>query len=124
MVPAKLKRHLETNHPSLKNKNTNYFARLFENNKEEIDFMRRTTTVSEKAIKVRYGAAEFIAKSKQPHTAAEKLIPLACKIIVKEMPGADGVKDVAKLSLSDNTVFFSPRGAGCKDVGSIFGFCT
>ena len=51
MVPAKLKRHLETNHPSLKNKNTNYFARLLENNKKEMDFMRRETTVSEKALK-------------------------------------------------------------------------
>ena len=51
VVPAKLKRHLETNHPSLKNKNINYFSRFLENNKKEMDFMGQATTVSEKALK-------------------------------------------------------------------------
>ena len=78
MVPAKLKRHLETNHPSLKNKNTNYFARLLENNKKEMDFMRRATTVTEKALKVSYHVAELVAESKQSHTVAEKLILPTC----------------------------------------------
>ena len=102
MVSAKLKRHLETNRLSLKNKNTNYFADLFENNKKEIDFMRRATTASEKAFKMSYHVAELVPKSKQSHTIAEKLILPACKIIVKEMLAADAVKEVAKLSLSDN----------------------
>ena len=31
MVSAKLKRYLDTNYPSLKNKNTNYFAHFLEN---------------------------------------------------------------------------------------------
>ena len=103
MVPSKLKHHLETSHQSLKNKNTNYFACLLENNKE-MDFMRRATTVFEKAHKVSYHVAELIAKSKQSHTVAEKLILPACKIIIKEMLGANAVKKVAKLPLSDNTI--------------------
>ena len=65
MVPAKRKRHLDTNHPSLKNKNTNYFTRLLENNKKEMDFISRATTVSEKALKVSYHVAELVVKSKQ-----------------------------------------------------------
>ena len=67
MVPAKLKRHLDTNHPTLKNKNTSYFRRL-ESNKKEVECMRRATTVSQKALKVSYLVAELVAKAKQPHT--------------------------------------------------------
>ena len=65
MVTAKLKCHLETNHSSLKNKNTYYFARLLEDNTKEMDFMRRATTVSEKALKVSLHVAELVTKSKQ-----------------------------------------------------------
>ena len=104
MVPAKLKRHLDTNHQTLKNKNTSYFRRLLKSNKKEVDFMRRTTTVSEKALKVSYLVAELVAKAKQPHTVAEKVILPACKIIVKEMLGLDAVEEVTKIPLSDYTI--------------------
>ena len=104
MVPAKLKRHLDTNHPTLKNKNTTYFRRLLGSNKKEVNFMRRATTISEKALKVSYRVSELIAKEKQPHTLAEKVILPACKIIIEEMIGPNAVNDVAKLPLSDNTI--------------------
>ena len=48
--------------------------------------------------------AELVAKSKQPHTTAEKLVLLVGKIIIIEMLGADAVKEVAKLPLSENTI--------------------
>ena len=104
MVPARLKRHLDTNYPTLKNKNTTYFCRLLESNKKEVNFMRRATTISEKALKVSYRVAELIAKEKQPHTLAEKVILPAYKIIIEEMIGLNAVKDIAKLPLSDNTI--------------------
>ena len=104
MVPAKLKRHLDTNHPTFKNKNTIYFHRLLESNKKEVNFMRRATTISEKALKVSYRVAELIAKEKQPHTLAEKVILWACKIIIDEMIGFNVVKDIAKLPLSESTI--------------------
>ena len=104
MAPAKLKRNLDTNHPTLKNKNTTYFRRLLESNKKEVNFMRRATTISEKALKVSYRVAELIAREKQPHTLAEKVILPACKIIIEEMIGPNAVKDVANLPLSDNAI--------------------
>ena len=64
MVPAKLKHQLDSNHPTLKNKNTSYFRRLLKSNKKEGDFMRRATTVSKKALKVSYLVAEFVDKAK------------------------------------------------------------
>ena len=66
--------------------------------------MRQTATISEKALKVSYCVAELIAKEKQPHTLAEKVILSACKIIIEEMIGPNTVKDVAKLPLSNNTI--------------------
>ena len=51
-----------------------------------------------------FRAAELVAKSKQPHTVSDKLKLSACKIIVKEILGADTVKKVAKIPLSDNTI--------------------
>lgn len=66
--------------------------------------MKRVTTVSEKALKVLYLVAELVAKSKKPHTAAEKIILPACKMIVNEILGPGAVKQVAKIPLSDNTI--------------------
>ena len=74
------------------NKKKDYFVRLCKDNKEQANFMKRLTTVSEKVQKVSYLVAELVAKSKQPHTAAEKIILPACKIIVNEMRGPDALK--------------------------------
>ena len=104
MVPAKLKRHLDTNHPTLKNKNTTYFRRFLESNKKEVNFMKRATTISQKALKVSYRIAELLAKEKQPHTLAEKVILPACKVITEEMIGPHAVRDIAKLPFSDNII--------------------
>ena len=51
-----------------------------------------------------YLVAELVAKSKQPHTAPEKVILQASNVIVLEVLGPDAVKEVTTLPLSENTI--------------------
>ena len=60
-----------------------------------MDFIKRATTVPEKALKVSLLVNDLVAV---------KMILPACKIIVKEMLGPNAVAEVAKLPLSDNTI--------------------
>ena len=42
MIPSKLKRHLESKHPSHKNKKADYFRRLTKHTEKQVNFMNKT----------------------------------------------------------------------------------
>ena len=58
-----------------------------------------------RGLKASYHVAELVAKSKKSHTVAEQLILPACKAIVTEMLRPEAAKEIAKVPLSDNTIF-------------------
>ena len=104
MVPSKLKRHLETKHPFLTDKNIAYFQRMRDSNQKQQDRLLDCVKVSDKAMQASYLLAELIAKEKKPHTIAETLILPACKKIVGVMLGPDAANTLSKIPSSDNTI--------------------
>jgi hypothetical protein len=82
MAPAKLKRHLTTNHSHMISKSADYFKRLLESQNKQSKAFVSTVTVGEKAQEASYLVAELIPQKMKSHTVGENLIMPACKIIV------------------------------------------
>ena len=104
MVPSKLKRHLETKHSSLADRDLEYFKRTQQLNKRQEERLMNNVTVSDKVMEASYILAELIAKQKKPHTISETLILPACKRMAGVMLGQDAANALAKVPSSNDTI--------------------
>jgi hypothetical protein len=104
MKPTKLKRHLETQHASVKSKPVEFFQRCVEKLNKEIKAVSNVGSATKKALEISYIVSLHIAKSGKPHSIGETLIIPAAKDIVKTMFGEKLSKDIDLILLSDDTV--------------------
>ncbi|KAL4098313.1 hypothetical protein QTP88_022947 [Uroleucon formosanum] len=106
MVPAKLRRHLETNHTNVKDKPIDYFIRLRQLLKNKNFIAEVIKTANEKATETSYMVRYRILKAQagKTHTIAESLIKPCVTDIVSYMLDEKAVKKINTIPLSNDTV--------------------
>lgn len=104
MVPSKLKRHLNTRHPFVSQKDMAYFSRLLKGQSKAATKMVKRVSVADTALEASFRVAELIAKKMKPHTTGEEIIGPACNIIVETMLGKEAQEQISKVPLSNNTI--------------------
>lgn len=104
MLPSKLKRHLETNHPSMVGKPRAFFARKRTDANNQKSTFCKQSKVNSNALLASYKVAYRIAQSKKPHTIAEELILPAAVDMAKIMIGEEAGNQLIKIPLSNNTI--------------------
>lgn len=104
LVPSKLKRHLDSRHPTLKDKPVDYFNSLAAQQNKQVANFRTFLKVSEKALIASYKIAHLLAKNKKAHTEAELIIAPALEIIVETIIGVEAAEKVKKVPLSNDTI--------------------
>ena len=103
MVPSKLKRHLDSQHFTLKEELTTFFSRLLDQPAKQTRLMSDYTSISYKGIEASFLVSELIAQCKQPHTIVESLVVPCCREIARSMLGENAAKEIQKIPLSDYT---------------------
>ena len=104
MVPGKLKRHLDSQPFTLKEKSTTFFSRLFDQPAKQTWLMSDYTSISFKGMEASFLVSQLIEQCKQPHTIAESLVTTCCRETLQSMLGESAAKEIQKIPLSDNTV--------------------
>ncbi|GBM60305.1 Zinc finger BED domain-containing protein 5 [Araneus ventricosus] len=102
MKPSLLIRHLETKHPTYKQRNISFFQRLF-NSPNLNPCLISTNKANEAEIEASYRISYHIARSGKNHTIAENLLFPCIKDAVKCMFGEDHVQKIKNIPLSNNT---------------------
>ncbi|GBO31603.1 Zinc finger BED domain-containing protein 5 [Araneus ventricosus] len=103
MKPSLLMRHLETKHPTYKQRNISFFQRL-SNSPNLNSCLISTNKANEAAIEASYRISYHIAKSGKNHTIAENLVFPCIKDAVECMFGEDHVQKIKTIPLSNSTV--------------------
>jgi hypothetical protein len=103
MLPSKLKRHLETTHPSVVSKSRDYFSRKPKEVNQQKSSFYMQASIPSSALLASYKVAHRIAKCKKPHTLAEEFI-LPAALDMNIMIGESAGKPLSKVPFSNNTV--------------------
>jgi len=102
VVPSKLSRHLEKNHPTLQDKPKEYFVNLKSQKNKQGKILNSYLKLPEKGLIASSKVAHLLAKRKKAHTDAESVI--GPTIVVEEMLGTAAAEKVRGVPLSNNTI--------------------
>ena len=95
MRPNKLRRHLETTHPSHVNKQLDFFQRKLAEYRQQENRMVKAASVNCDAQMASHRVAYRIAQCKKPHTIAEQLIlPASLDMVMLDETSAAKLKAV------------------------------
>lgn len=104
LKPSKLKRHLDTKHPNLKEKPIEYFESLKPNFHKNQKIIKKYSSVSQSALKASFLVSYRIAKCLKPYTVGEELILPAAIEMCTEMINEKAANQLKNIPLSDTTV--------------------
>lgn len=104
MVPSKLKRHFEKNHPDYTSKPKSYFENLHSQIKNQAKRLKNYCTIPQKAQLASYKIAQLLAMKKKPHTDAENIILPAMEIALEAMVNTKAIEQVRLIPLSADTI--------------------
>jgi len=104
MVPSKLKRHLEKNHPEYKDRSREYFAKMHLRLRNQSNKLKILCSIPDKALMTSLKIAQLLAKKKKPHTDGENVILPALEIAVGTMINSEAVQKMKSIPLSAETV--------------------
>ncbi|XP_032376013.1 zinc finger BED domain-containing protein 5-like [Etheostoma spectabile] len=104
MRPCKLRRHIETKHPSLVTKPREFFERKLKELCTQKKTIETFSTVNAKATEASYRVALRIAKTGKPHNIGETLLLPAAKDMCSVMMGEAAAAKLNVIQLSDNTI--------------------
>ncbi|CAI6355778.1 unnamed protein product [Macrosiphum euphorbiae] len=104
-LPAKLRRHLDTNHPKLKDKSLSFFKRHKEVQKYGGAALHKyAKTDNENATEASFMLSYRIARAGKPHTIVEDLIKPCMTEIVSCVLGEDAAKKITAVQCSNNVI--------------------
>lgn len=105
LAPAKLKRHLETNHPLLQGKPISFFKNHKEAQETSVSCLQKyAKSDQENATEASFMLSYRIARAGKSHTIAEDLLKPCIKEIVGCMLGQEAAKKVSSVQCSNNTI--------------------
>uniref|UniRef100_A0A8C9RPX8 Zinc finger BED domain-containing protein 5-like n=1 Tax=Scleropages formosus TaxID=113540 RepID=A0A8C9RPX8_SCLFO len=106
MKPCKLKFHLETKHPKLKDKPLDFLKLKLSCLTQQKRTISKHTSVSNKCLEASYCISQRVARLGKSHTIAEALILPAAKDICQVMFGESFAQQIGDIPLSNNTVSY------------------
>lgn len=104
LLPTKLIRHLQGNHPEMRDKNIEYFKELKSEYHAQSKEMISFTNCSLKAIESSFIVAYEIAKAKKPYLLGEQVIQPCISKVVNVMLGESYAQKLESIPLSHQTI--------------------